>query len=383
MRPMDQDWWVDKAASWHPLRVTRELTATDRSLFQATMVVRWLSWTWAAIGLGISTEHLLHSSTAVALILLALLFTVVTTVFWRRDAARLATPLMVVIELAIAALLLIGDGYVYADQRPQSLPWAWPAAGLVAAGVVLGRRWAVVAAVGLSFASFIGEGLNDGGQGFGNWGVTASSKAGLYILTALIAGYVANRLRKAEVEISAARAREEVAVRLHDGVLQTLAVIQRRSTDTELASLARDQERDLRDYLAGTKSAQPGLTASLRGAAALFERRHGGRAEVVIADDLEEPPHDTIEALAGAVGEALANVGKHAQAERVVVYAEPDWEEGIFVSIKDNGVGFDPESVDMRIGLKESITARIEAIGGRVEISSKPGRGTEVRLWAP
>ncbi len=90
-----------------------------------------------------------------------------------------------------------------------------------------------------------------------------------------------------------------------------------------------------------------------------------------------------MEAVAGAVGEALANAGKHAQAERIVVYAEPDWEEGLFVSVKDDGVGFELETVDKRIGLKESITARIEAIGGRVEISSKPGRGTEVRLWAP
>ena len=347
------------------------------------MVVRWLTWTWAAIGVAISTEHFVHGATAVALIALALVFTVVTTVFWRTDATRLATPLIVFIEVGIAALLLVGDGYVYSELRPQSLPWAWPAAGLVAAGVVLGRRWAVVVAIGLAISSFIGEGLNDGGNGFGDWGVTASSKAGLYILTALVAGYMANRLRTAEAEISAARAREEIAVRLHDGVLQTLAVIQRRSSDTELAALARDQERDLRDYLAGTTSAQPGLTASLRKAAALHERRHGGRVEVVIADDVEEPSPQVMEAVAGAVGEALANAGKHAQAERIVVYAEPDWEQGLFVSIKDEGVGFDPETVEKRIGLKESITARVEAIGGRVEISSKPGRGTEVRLWAP
>jgi len=383
MESTNRRMWSARDLTWHPLGMARELTATDRSLFQATVVVRWLSWTWAAIGVAISTKHLVHPTTAIALLLLALGFTAFTTVLWRNDSTQLATAAIVVAEVAIAVLLLVGDGYVYADERAQSLPWAWPSAGLVAAGVVLGRRWAVVAACVLSVASFIGEGLNDGGNGFGEWGVTASSKAGLYILTALIAGYVARRLRTAEAEISAARAREDIAVRLHDGVLQTLAVIQRRSTDTELAALARDQERDLRDFLAGTSSAQPGLTASLREAAALYERRHGGRAEVVIADDLEEPPDEIIKALSGAVGEALANAGKHAYADKVVVYAEPDWEDGIFVSVKDNGVGFDPNTVDKRIGLKESITGRIEGIGGRVEIASKPGRGTEIRLWAP
>lgn len=369
---------------WHPAGVVRELTATDRSLFQTTMIVRWLTWTWAAVGLAISWEHLNHPVMAVALMGVALAVTAYTTVLWRTDPGQLAAGWLVVIELAVGALLLLGDGYVYDDARPQSLPWAWPAAGLIAAGVVFGRRWAIVAAISLSIASFLGEGMNDGGEGFGKWGVTASSKAGLYILAALIAGYVANRLRKAETEISAARAREEVAVRLHDGVLQTLAVIQRRSDDQELAELARDQERDLRDFLAGSTSAQPGLNASLRKAAALYERRHGGRVEVIIADDVEEPELEVITAISGAVGEALTNAGKHAHASHIVVYAEPDWDDDrLVVSVKDDGIGFDPETVTKRIGLTESITARMESIGGRVEIASRPGRGTEIRLWAP
>ena len=363
--------------------MARELTATDRSLFQATAVVRWLTWGWAALVLAVSGEHLNHPIVAIFVMALALGFTALATLWFRTEPQRLATVEMVLLELSIGVLLLIADGYVFDAARPQSLPWAWPAAGLVAAGIVFGRRWAVMAAIVMSIASFIGEGMNGGGFGIGQWGVSALSKGGLYVLTALVAGYVARRLRDAELEISAARAREEIAVRLHDGVLQTLAVIQRRSSDTELASLAKDQERDLRDYLAGTTTAQPGLTASLREAAALYERRHGGRAEVIIADDLEEPTDSTIEALAGAVNEALANAGKHAEAERVVVYAEPDDDDGIFVSVKDNGIGFDPETVESRIGLRESIVGRVESIGGRVEITSKPGRGTEVRLWAP
>jgi len=360
--------------------VARALTASDRSLLQATLVVRWLTLAWAVIGLVVSTEHLVHPVVAVVLMAAAVGFTGMTTVLWRSDPPRLASPAVVVGELAIAALLLVGDGYVYTDVRPQSLPWAWPAAGLVSAGIAFGRRWAVGAAVLLSVTSFVGEGLNDGGTGLATWGITASSKAGLYILTALISGYVANRLRTAEAEVSRARAREEIAVRLHDGVLQTLAVIQRRSSDADLAELARDQERDLRDYLAGTTSTQPGLSASLRAAAARFERHHGGRVDVVIADDLEDPPPPVIEAIAGAVGEALTNVGKHAGADRVVVYAEPEG-SGVFVSVKDDGIGFDTVAAPRRIGLEESIIGRIEASGGRVEISSRPGRGTEVRLW--
>lgn len=377
--------WVPVASlSWHPRCMARVFTQTDRSLIQATAVVRWLSWTWAAFGVAISTEHLRHATTAWLLIAAALVVTAGLTALLQRDPQRLMSAPIIIVELAIAALLLVGDGYVYDDFRPQSLPWAWPSAALIASGIAYGRRFAVVAAVGLSLASFLGEGLNDGGTP--DWGVTASSKAGLYVLTALISGYVAHRLRAAEDEISAARAREEVAVKLHDGVLQTLAVVQRRSDDPELVALAHEQDRDLRDYLAGSRSAQPGLTASLRQAAALYERRHGARAEVVIADDLVEPKTEIIEAVAGAVGEALANAGKHSQASRVVVYAEPGdgpGANGLFISVKDNGIGFDVERVDERIGMRDSIRSRIESIGGRVEISSRPGRGTEVRLWAP
>ena len=361
------------------------LTQTDRSLFQAIAVVRWLTLAWAAFGLAISTEHLDHGTSGYVLMALALAFTAFTTWLLAAKPQQLATVTVVVFELAIGALMLIGDGWVYLDSRPQSLPWAWPSAGLIACGIVFGRRWAVVAAVGLSIASFVGEGLNEGGNQ--NWGVSASSKAGLYILTALVAGYVAHRLRQAEAEISAARAREEIAVRLHDGVLQTLAVVQRRSTDPELVALAHDQDRDLRDFLAGSTSTQPDLTASLRAAATLYERRHDGRVDVVIADDIAEPASDIIAAVSGAVGEALANAGKHSGAQKVVVYAEPDDDApsgtGLFVSIKDNGVGFDVDAVEESIGMRDSIKARITAIGGRVEVSSRPGRGTEVRLWAP
>ena len=109
--------------------------------------------------------------------------------------------------------------------------------------------------------------------------------------------------------------------------------------------------------------------------------------EVLVADDAGEPAPDVVAAIAGAVGEALTNAGKHSEAERIVVYVEPDDEAGtetaLFVSVKDNGVGFDVDAVDERIGMRDSIRSRIDSIGGRVEISSRPGRGTEVRLWAP
>ena len=214
--------------------------------------------------------------------------------------------------------------------------------------------------------------------------VSAVSSVVLYALAGLVAGFVTTRLREAERRISLAQAREEVARTLHDGVLQTLAVVQRRTADPDIARLAHDQERELREFLYGTRGAIGGggdLGSRLRAAAARFEDRYGGTARVVLAPDTPTLPEPTVEALAGAVGEALANAGKHGGATTVTIFAEPlDGE--MFCSVKDDGTGFDPATPE-GTGLRRSVRGRIAEVGGRVEVDGRPGRGVEVRCWVP
>jgi signal transduction histidine kinase len=200
-----------------------------------------------------------------------------------------------------------------------------------------------------------------------------------------VAGFVTARLRTAERRISLAQAREEVARTLHDGVLQTLAVVQRRTEDPDIVRLAHEQERELREFLFGTPGAVGGggdLGTRLRAAAARFEDRYGGTARVVLAPDTPTLPPAVVEALTGAVGEALANAGKHGGTGTVTVFAEPlDGE--LFCSVKDDGAGFDPDATPEGAGLQRSVRGRIAEVGGRVEIDGRPGRGTEVRCWVP
>jgi signal transduction histidine kinase len=172
---------------------------------------------------------------------------------------------------------------------------------------------------------------------------------------------------------------------LHDGVLQTLAVVERRSDDPILARLAREQERELRAWLFGTRQSGvvADLGAALAAAAGRFEDAFGGRVQVLVADDLPSLRPDAVAALTGAAGEALVNAGKHGHATKVQVYVEPDEAGGVFCSVKDDGCGFDPAITAPGIGLARSIRGRMAEAGGRVEVVSTPGNGAEVVLWLP
>jgi len=88
-------------------------------------------------------------------------------------------------------------------------------------------------------------------------------------------------------------------------------------------------------------------------------------------------------AFVDALGAALENVLRHSGAtvaEVELVYAP----EAVTVMVTDEGVGFDPAKVaDDRLGLRASIEARIEAVGGTVQIWSTPGSGTSIAMSIP
>ena len=116
--------------------------------------------------------------------------------------------------------------------------------------------------------------------------------------------------------------RAEVAARIHDSVLQTLALIQREAGDAQhVSALARRQERDLRRWLYGSGyGSSATLEGALADAAADVEGAHGVRIELASAGDapLDEP----LSQLVLAAREALTNAAKHAGIDEVAVYAE-------------------------------------------------------------
>ncbi len=83
--------------------------------------------------------------------------------------------------------------------------------------------------------------------------------------------------------------------------------------------------------------------------------------------------------------EALWNVRKHGKASRVDVLTESR-DGGIFVRIRDDGVGFRPDEAEPppsgHLGLA-SMKERTEMAGGWLRLQSEPGRGTTVEYWIP
>jgi len=375
----------------------------DRSLLAGISVFRWLAWAWMATVLFFDRQALVRPWLAYGLVVVALAVSAADSVLLGRTPDALLRPAPVAVEVACGCALFLGGGLAFghgtAFATSQSLGVAWPLAGVLSAGAAAGALVGAAAGVVVGLARTGGALLNGvvADQLFtGGHLVSTVTPVVLFGMAGGALGYLATLLRRAESEVAAARAREDVARTLHDGVLQTLAVVERRSQDPALASMARDQQRELRGYLAGPSAGGAGsatgpgdLRARLRDVAARFERRFGGRVDLVLMDDLPRLPIDTQAALAGAVGEALTNAGKHGRASRVTIFVEAD--EGpppgglpptrVFCSVKDDGAGFDPGTVSEGIGLSRSIRGRIGEVGGRVEVSGQLGAGAEVRLW--
>jgi signal transduction histidine kinase len=190
-----------------------------------------------------------------------------------------------------------------------------------------------------------------------------------------VAGQRSERIRLQE--------RSDVAARVHDSVLQTLALVQRHAGDpARVSSLARRQERELRRWLYGSGFGEgTTLEDALAEAAAEIEELHGVKIELASAGGVMLD--DRVEQLVLAAREAMANAAKFAGAGEISVYAESD-SSTISVFVRDRGAGFERAHVPAdRHGLSDSIEGRMTRAGGSATIRSAPREGTEIELTLP
>jgi signal transduction histidine kinase len=207
--------------------------------------------------------------------------------------------------------------------------------------------------------------------------------AGLGLAMAPLLYRIFGQLREERVARIREQERAEVAAMVHDQVLHTLALIQRRAGDsTTVLRLARGQERSLRKWLyKPTGLATERFAAALEQAAAEVEDTYGITVETVVVGDCDTD--EQVTALVAAAREALVNAARHAKVTTVSLYAEAE-EDKLSVFVRDRGPGFELSTVDDdRHGIRGSIIGRMQRHGGHAEIRTGPGEGTEVELSLP
>ncbi|MEU4036944.1 MacS family sensor histidine kinase [Streptomyces collinus] len=317
------------------------------------------------------------------------------------------------LAVALTGILLtpLADSHERIAGGGPTLPSIWTAGSVLAFALRGGWRWAAAASTAVAAANLVER---------GSPARDTVHNVILVWVASIAIGYVVEVARASErtlaraLEIEAAtRERERLARDIHDGVLQVLAMVQRRGAviggeAADLGRLAGEQEVALRTLVSGgllpvsRVSEDAAAGAVVRAVEEPDEPGDDGPVDLraLLAPfaaarvSLAEPgapvplPRAAARELAAAVGAALDNVRAHAGPDArawILVEDEPD---GIVVTVRDDGPGI-PEGRlaqaegEGRLGVAQSIRGRLRDLGGSAELISVPGQGTEVELKVP
>jgi anti-sigma regulatory factor (Ser/Thr protein kinase) len=192
------------------------------------------------------------------------------------------------------------------------------------------------------------------------------------------------------VDDECAEEREWVRGHLHDTALQILEFIAGDGFGTglssrKIASLAGRAAHDLRRWVAAVDEPSPAELLPELELIAEQARSLDPRVELVVGEVGSPPTSEQVEALAGAVREAVTNARKHAHASHVIVRVECYADGRTAVTVTDDGIGIDPERARNAsgLGVKGSIVGRMKRVGGHASLNGAPGGGTRVTLVTP
>lgn len=293
------------------------------------------------------------------------------------------------LDLAVAVAAVISTRYlddpVRISHGAQTLPVVWAAAPVLAFAILGGWRGGLIGACAVSIADLLHHAA---------FTASTANNIVLLLLAGAVVGYVVSLARRGETALaqalvveSATRERERLSRDIHDGVLQVLALVGRRGLQAggeaaDIGRLAAEQEQALRALVSSAPEVPSSSTVDLRGLLTTYASRS---VTVSTPGTPVLVGHTRGREVAAAVGAALANVDAHAgDAAHAWVLLEDEGDE-LVVSVRDDGVGFDPgrlavAEAEGRIGVSRSITGRLRDLGGTAVLTSSPGAGTEIEL---
>lgn len=260
--------------------------------------------------------------------------------------------------------------------------------------------------------SFLGVPVRSQGQTIGNLyltnkqsepGFTRSDRQ-LVEMFGLHAGIamVNARLHEEVQRLAVVVERERISQDLHDSIIQSLYAISLSLEDlpdiiaedpAEGAARAdravdgiHSTIRDIRNFIMGlqpTLLEEADLAAGIQSLAADFRVNTLVDVEVELDLHTQQPPPETAVHLLAMVREALSNIGRHSDATRAWISVQHDASR-LRLSIRDNGRGFDPAApLAARHRGLANLRARADTLGGRLEVTTKPGRGTMLLAEVP
>jgi two-component system, NarL family, sensor histidine kinase UhpB len=214
------------------------------------------------------------------------------------------------------------------------------------------------------------------------------------------------RLRQLATELSLAEERErrEIAVALHDNIIQELAFIKLRVAQFRGDAIFCGFERNLEEILTLIEGAiqstrrltftvsppilyELGLAAALEWLAEQYEKRHHLRIELQLKPLSQKLPEALAVTLYKCVQELMTNAVKYAESPHIRLTMQPQRDQ-LSIVVSDNGVGFDVSRLEPVAGGDHgfglfSIRERLRSFGGEMSIESAIGKGTTVTLTVP
>lgn len=354
----------------------------DTALWRAIAVYRLAALLYAAGSMAVYYDTYRRPALGGA-VLAAMAVWTAAAAYLYSDPRRRRWPLLLTdLALTVSALLssvLVMEAARIRDGDP-TLTVSWAAAPVIAWAVHAGWRGGAAAALVVSGAAVL--------ERSGDPSPATFNSVVLLVLVGTVVGYVVALARRAEtayaqaVQLQAATAeRERLSRSVHDGVLQALALVSRRSADPSLAALAAEQESSLRRLVSGPAAPVPSGEADLR----LLLPAGADLQLAAPAEPVLLPAHAARE-LAAAVGAAVDNARRHGGGGAwLLVEDEPT---GVTVTVRDDGPGIPAGRLveaerEGRLGVAQSIRGRLADLGGTVCVESTPGQGTEVELHVP
>lgn len=319
---------------------------------------------------------------------LLVVWTVVAVWAYGRHAWRRA-PLLVA-DLAVALGTIAVTPYVKGDGFTATLPGFWVMGVVLAWAVVWRTAGGLVAAVAVCVTDVsIRDDFTQ--ANYGNIFLLLVGGATVGFLSLLLQQTAAQR-DEAERAAAAAGERQRLARVVHDGVLQVLALVQRRGPElgpdgVELGRLAGEQEVRLRGLV---QSGSRELVAPLgeRDLARLLGELQSPTVQVVVPGTPAVLPAEAAGEVVAAVEACLSNVRHHVGRDAPAWVLLEELPEAWVVTVRDEGPGIpagrlEESATEGRLGVRQSVVGRLHDLGGEATVRSAPGEGTEWELTVP